>query len=334
MSGQFNFARLAAYTGDMEQLADARMSVLAEGPGRGSRIISFRNGAGLAFTVTPDRGMDIVDCSFRGIPVAFRTPVGYANPERYEPLGAEWLRNWPGGLMTTAGLRNVGPANGEFGLHGRISNQAAGDVGIRRGVESGGYRLEAVGTLRESRMFGEHLELRRSIATGYGDNTITVCDEVTNLAALDDYLQMLYHCNFGYPFASPELEFEAEEHEIVPRDGIAAAGIAEWNRLCEPVPDYREQCFFHRLPRREDGTAGITVLNRMLGIRISMCWSADTLPNFVEWKNCLAGGYALGLEPTNASLAGRTREIEAGTARKIRPGETVRFRLQFRFETV
>lgn len=45
--------------------------------------------------------------------------------------------------MTTAGLRNVGAANGEFGLHGRISNLAAEDVGIparlgRRALSAGG----------------------------------------------------------------------------------------------------------------------------------------------------------------------------------------------------
>ena len=333
MSETFN-PEIAAYIGSPEQLADARMSVLSEGPGRGSRIISFRNGTGLAFTVTPDRGMDLVDCSFRGIPLVFRPPMGYAHPNRYEPQGAGWLRNWQAGLMTTVGLRNTGPANGEFGQHGRISNQAAEDVGIRRGVSEAGYRLEAVGTLRECRMFGENLELRRSISTGYGDNAITLRDEVTNHAFEDDYLQLLYHCNFGYPFASPDLEFEFPEHEIVPRDEEAASGLAEWNRLDEPAPDYREQCFFHHLPPREDGTAEIAVLNRKLGIRIAMSWSADTLPNLVQWKNCLSGGYALGLEPTNTALGGRTREIETGTARKIRSGETIRFHLTFRFESI
>ena len=199
MSETFN-PEIAAYIGSPEQLADARMSVLSEGPGRGSRIISFRNGTGLAFTVTPDRGMDLVDCSFRGIPLVFRPPMGYAHPNRYEPQGAGWLRNWQAGLMTTVGLRNTGPANGEFGQHGRISNQAAEDVGIRRGVSEAGYRLEAVGTLRECRMFGENLELRRSISTGYGDNAITLRDEVTNHAFEDDYLQLLYHCRNGATF--------------------------------------------------------------------------------------------------------------------------------------
>lgn len=73
-------------------------------------------------------------------------------------------------------------------------------------------------------MFGEYLQLERSVSTGFGDNSITLCDTITNLAPREDYLELLYHCNFGYPFASPDLEFEAPPHEVVPRDAEAAAG--------------------------------------------------------------------------------------------------------------
>ena len=221
-----NLSDARRYAGSMEQLADARLVELAEGPGRGSRLIEFRNGSGLAFTVAPDRGMDLVDCSFRGIPLVFRAPAGYVSGERYEPQGTGWLRSWQGGLMTTSGLRNAGVPDGEHGLHGRASHLAAEDVGIRRGASGGSYRLEAVGTLRESAMFGEYLQLERSVSTGFGDNSITLCDTITNLAPREDYLELLYHCNFGYPFASPDLEFEAPPHEVVPRDAEAAAGLA------------------------------------------------------------------------------------------------------------
>ena len=98
-----NLSDARRYAGSMEQLADARLVELAEGPGRGSRLIEFRNGSGLAFTVAPDRGMDLVDCSFRGIPLVFRAPAGYVSGERYEPQGTGWLRSWQGGLMTTSG---------------------------------------------------------------------------------------------------------------------------------------------------------------------------------------------------------------------------------------
>jgi len=331
---RYDFETCSRYAGGMEQLADARLMALEEGNGRGDRVIMFRNGSGLAFTVAADRGMDLVDCSFLGIPLVFRPPVSWSSGGRYEPAGKGWLRNWQAGLMTTAGLRNVGVPNNEYGLHGRISNLAAEDVGIRRGWKNGKYRLEASGTLRECAMFGEFMELERTISTGLGDNTITLRDRVTNRAAQADYLQFLYHCNLGYPFASPELVFETEPHEVTPRDSAAAAGIAEWHHLDEPTPDYQEQCFYHRFQADADGRAGITVANPKLGIRLRIEYSADTLPNFIQWKCCKSGNYALGLEPSNATVMGRTADIESGVARRILPGESIDFELTFRFEAL
>ena len=123
--------------------------------------------------------------------------------------------------------------------------------------------------------------------------------------------------------------YEAPPHEVVPRDAEAAAGLAEWDRLDEPAPDYREQCFFHKLPEGR-----IAVLNRKLGVKVTLVWNTDVLPDFVQWKNCLAGAYALGLEPTNASLRGRSADIADGVARRLAPGEAVHTRLEFHFETI
>ena len=75
----------------------ARLMALEEGNGRGDRVIAFRNGSGLAFTVSPDRGMDLVDCSFGGIPLVFRSQTGYSAGARHEASGKGWLRNWQGG---------------------------------------------------------------------------------------------------------------------------------------------------------------------------------------------------------------------------------------------
>lgn len=329
-----DFSAAASYAGCLEQLADARLVELCEGFGRGMRRIEFRNGSGLAFTVVPDRGMDLVDCSFRGIPLVFRTPVGYVSGAYGEPQGAGWLRTWQGGLLTTCGLRNVGVPDNDLGMHGRASCLAAEDVGIRRDVIDGVYRLEAVGTLRESAMFGENMQIKRSISTGLGDNSIVLIDSITNLTPREEFLELLYHCNFGYPFASPELEFEIEPHKVTPRDADAASGLAKWNLLEEPTPDYREQCFCHHASPCGDGRIQVGILNRELGIKVTLSWNADVLPLFMQWKNCQTNAYALGIEPTNASLMGRTADFAKGAGRKLAPGESVRTRLKFQFETI
>ena len=76
MGERYEETECMRYAGSMAQLADARLMALEEGNGRGDRVIAFRNGSGLAFTVSPDRGMDLVDCSFGGIPLVFRSQTG------------------------------------------------------------------------------------------------------------------------------------------------------------------------------------------------------------------------------------------------------------------
>ena len=327
-----DLAKLSRYSSNMSQFAEAVMSEIADGPAKGSRIIHVSNGSGLNFTIMPDRAMDLVECYYNGTPVAFRSPVGYASPYRYEPDGIKWLRNWPAGLMTTAGLRSTGNPGGDFGLHGRIGNQPAEDVAISRGVDAdGNYRITVSGTVREAMMFGEYLEMRRSISVAHGVNEITVKDYVTNRAATDDVVQILYHCNFGYPLVSPSMRLVAEKHNIVPRTDKAKANIADWAVFPAPIDGFEEECFFHELPADANGIAAMAIENPDVNIRLRISYDTSTLPRLVEWKNPLAGYYVLGLEPTNTWLNGHDAEVANGTARKIASGETIEFGVRFSF---
>lgn len=306
------------YCSDMEQLAYARMSTLEEGNGRGSRIIEVNNGSGLCFTVTPDRGMDIVEASFRGIPLAFRTPCGHVGPDRCEQRDYAWLRNWPGGLLTTCGLRHVGqplentgdPLDPVRGLHGRISAQSAEDVGISRGWSDGRYEISLSGTLREAMMFGENLRLHRTIRTGLGDNQIHIRDTVTNEGHRAESLNILYHCNFGYPAIAPDSMLLAQEHPMFPRDKPSQEGLGEWRTLPPPQSDIPEQCFLHQIPADKNGWAKMTVVTPRSGIKISVCYATSTLPNLLQWKLPESGRYVLGLEPTNTGFPGQSGKPE------------------------
>lgn len=318
------------YLGSVEQLAYARSSVLSDGPGAGNRIIDVCNGSGLHFTIHPDRGMDIVEAEFKGIPVAFRSRCGERSRLEYQPQGFEWLRNWQGGLMTTCGLRNAGVPNGEFGLHGRASNTAAEDVGVVREWENGVYRITVRGVLREAKMFGENLRLVRTISTAMGENRIQVRDEITNLADAPDCLQMIYHCNFGYPLVAPGVRLESEPHPVKARDAEAERGISAWDSMPEPVTGFPEQCFFHELP---GATAKMTLFQPALGLRVSVEYDTKELPRMVEWKLAEKGNYVIGLEPTNTKLMGRTSEMADGTARIIAPGEKIRHSVDIVFES-
>ncbi|MCG8604252.1 aldose 1-epimerase family protein, partial [bacterium] len=115
--------------GDIRQIADVRLSELSDGAGRGVRMAEFQTGSGFSFTVLIDRGLDIHDASYNGLPVAFQSPAGISHPAYFEPESRGWLRNFHGGWLNTCGLTNVGVPGrdelGEYGMHGRASNLPA-----------------------------------------------------------------------------------------------------------------------------------------------------------------------------------------------------------------
>ncbi len=309
-----------------DQLCYARVGELAEGTGRGQRIVDVFNGTGLAFTVTPDRAMNVVECSFNGIPLVFRTPGGHRHA-----VEGDFLRGWTGGLFTTCGLRNAGSPSGGEGLHGRISTEAAEMLSVTRSDEG---VLKVSGTIREGLLFGPNLVLKRTITTAFGDNRIVVEDEVTNRAAKPEYVEVIYHSNFGYPLVCPDTEFECPEHKVEARDDWAEEHLAQWQQFDAPVPGFREMCYRHFLPAGADGLARMRVLNRKLGIAVTVAYDIRTLPLIVQWKNCGANEYVLGLEPSAASLNGREADIASGMMPKLEPGERIKFHVEYLFEEV
>ncbi|MCQ2403993.1 MAG: aldose 1-epimerase family protein [Lentisphaeria bacterium] len=310
------------FLGNLDQLCYARCSVLADGAGKGQRLIDVFNGSGLAFTVTPDRAMNLVECSFKGIPLVFRTPGGHRLPT------GDFLRDWAGGLLTTCGLRNAGNPSADEGLHGKISQMGAEMLSVQRDARGA---ITISGTMREAVLFGTNLRLNRTIRCAYNDNRIILDDEVVNCAPRPEYIEILYHCNFGWPLVSPDLRFVVPEHPVEPRDEWAAQGLEDWNKLCAPVPNFREQCFRHKLPAEDNGLAAMVVENPKLGIGVRVAYDTATLPQLVQWKNCGANEYVLGLEPTCASLNGREADIAAGIMPQLQPGESRKFHVELSF---
>ena len=55
-------------------------------------------------------------------------------------------------------------------------------------------------------------------------------------------------------------------------------------RMAPPQAGYREQVFYHDLPAGSDGWASITLVNSQLGLRLTVRYMKDSLPNLVQWK--------------------------------------------------
>ena len=322
----FSRKNIFGKVGSMRQLASVRRSVLDDGRGRGTRIVDVVNGGGLQFTVYPDRGMDIGEATYRGMPFVWLTP-GSATAESYEPEQFAWLRSWGGGLLTGCGLLNVGgpcEAGELHGLHGRLSHIKAFDLNTDSAWnDRGEYELRVSGKLSHSRVFGENLQLSRTITTKLGENRIVIDDTVENLGYSETPYMQLYHMNFSWPLVDAESFLVAPEHSVTPQNGVAAAGLADWDRMAPPTPGFVEQVFYHDLPADADGMAEIKLVNPKLKLNLSVRYSKATLPFLMEWKQMGQGEYVLGLEPGNCVPEGQSANAAKGFLKHLAPGETV-----------
>jgi hypothetical protein len=332
---------LEGYGADLRQFADIRLITLDDGPERGVRAALCRTGGGLAFTVLLDRGLDIGAADFRGIPLAWQSGTGAADPARHEPAGLGWLRTFHGGLLALCGLTTAGyspehptdPATGEpLGLHGRIGTIPAYDVQIERDVRDDGMTLRLRGTVDEVSLFGPKLRLQRVLEFDGGGAEIRICDTVRNFGGLPAPLMILYHLNFGFPLLSPDSGMTSSAITVSPRDAAAEKGLASWATFEQPQAGYAEQVFWHELDGAQ-GEAEATLLNPALGLGVAVRFDASTLTHLTEWKQMGFGDYVLGIEPGNCLPVGRAKAREQGGLKELAPGESVTFTLALRVIT-
>lgn len=324
--------------GCMDQVAGIRLATLQSGRAQGLRAALVHTGSGLDFTVLLDRGMDIGAATWQGAALGWRGSVGDVAPAFFEPEHLRWLRSFQGGLVATCGLSNVGgPQEGSestgLGLHGRIGAIPADDVCVSQEWEGDNYVLRVSGVMRETSVFGEKFRLKRTITAWAGESRIALHDELTNESFAPQPFQLLYHCNIGWPVVREGARVLAPSRCIAPRDATAAAGIAAWNELSDPVAGYAEQVFYHDLVAGPDGMVTCAIVNgdfsqpEALGVYVR--YSADTLPRFAQWKMMGQQEYVVGLEPANCGVQGRAHDEAEGLLEQMEPWGKRDYRLEF-----
>ena len=270
--------------GCVEQIGGIKDYTLNGGKADGVRAIEINTGK-IRFTVLPGRCMDIVNCDAYGTPVAWLSKSGICATAYYEPEGGGWLRNWSGGLVTTCGLRHVGGAYENHGVHGRVANIPAQKVSVDAFWDGDDYIMMVSGEVRESCTFGENIVLRRTIATKLFDDKFMLTDTIINEGARTENIAMIYHCNFGYPFV-------CENSKIV--------GVGEEHQSMEAPTPFADEAVYGLDLDGDMKTVGIET--GKLGAYIT--YKRDTLPEFLLWKKFAASDYVVGLEPRNVSAAG------------------------------
>ena len=70
-----------------------------------------------------------------------------------------------------------------------------------------------------------------------------------------------------------------------------------------------EEVFFHKINEIEN-LGRFKILNRKLGIVLSVTYPISKLPYFTQWKSMRSGEYVMGFEPGNCNVNGRKNARE------------------------
>jgi hypothetical protein len=313
--------------GHTSQIGGLKLYTLADGPGAGIRAVDFRTTRGLDFTVLLDRGMDISEARFNGASLCWRSASGDVGPAFYDPRGLGWLWTFYGGLLTTCGLTQAGSPNedgGEsLGLHGRISTAPAEQVSVREEWEKDHLVMEVSGLVREARLFGPHLEMRRTIRARSDCTGLSLRDRVLNAGPRPTPFMLLYHINTGFPLLDDRSEVLLPTVEVRPRDEEAEKGKELFAQIHAPVSGYQEKVYFHTMRPGADGRVTCALINRRLGdgVGLRLRYSRAELPFFTQWKMLGEREYVLGMEPGNCKPIGRAAAREAGELVELAPGQ-------------
>lgn len=299
-------AELLKLVGSVEQIGGVRDFTFNDGKAKGVRAIEVNTGV-LRFTVLPDRCMDIAQAYYKGEAFAWFSKAGIAAPQYYDKDDKEWLRGFYGGLITTCGLKNVGAPRNGYGLHDRIAHTPAQKVSVFADWIGDDYVMKISGEVRDSKVFGLNLLLKRTITTKLFSDTFTVEDTVVNEGFQNEEVVLCYHCNFGYPLV---------------QNGAKMFNIPEDIRdITAPIHNKEEECYHVDYT---DDVVTVGIENDRLGAYIT--YNTDTLPDFLIWKMMGECEYVVGLEPRTICA---NDEEKGQEKRVLKPFEEFGTRLTF-----
>jgi hypothetical protein len=313
--------------GTPEQVAAATPVTLTEGSAAGVRALDVRTIDGLHTTVLLDRGMDLAQAWYRGAPLAWVSPTGPAHPAF--AAGGDWLSSFHGGLLVSCGTQNIGDpcvVDGvEHRFHGALSNIPARRV--RWEIERDPPAVVVEGAVREVRVLGVDMELRRRLRFEIASPRVTIEDTVTNLGDEPAPLLMLYHFNLGWPLIDAGSRLFGVPARTLPLPGHAAseAALAQQHRFEPPTPGWPVQVFQHLLEDDADRCT-IGVINPSYvptdGLALAITFRPAELPYLQRWRMFGRRTYVMGIEPATCRLANRETLMRDGSPLiTLAPGE-------------
>ena len=322
-----------SYIGHDSQLYGVEELRLIGGKGDGMRLYQIHNGKGLDLIVSPDRNGDITRLRYKGMNMSYLSPSGYVAPAYYDSVGTNWLSSFTAGFLTTCGLNNVGTPNTDQGevlpLHGSIANLPA-DYSYWAIEESeNGTCLVVHSETKDETLFGRKLRLTREIKVSTDQNEFCIRDTIVNTGDKIEPYEILYHMNMGYPLLDEDSVIEILSAEVLPRNEHAASELAKWMHMQRPTAGYEECCYYHKFADKE-GRAKI--YQPKLGISLEICFDAEKLDGFVEWKMMGIRDDVLGLECGNCYPDGRDVMRKERMLKFLGPGESQEYEVRIRLK--
>lgn len=340
---------LAASTGSFAQFAGVRLMTLGDGAERGVRLLEFRTGTGLRFTVMIDRGFDIAECEYRGMGIGWHSPTGFKHPA-YAEIGGEgglgWLRNFSG-LLATCGLDHTlfmyeepadhynyrGRQTVKHGIHGRIANLPARLAGYGERWDGDECTLWSEGVVSQATVFGENLELTRRIEVKVGSNEIRLHDVVVNRGFYRTPHMYLYHVNVGHPVLAEGSRYVAPIADVVwaghAGENYRKQGVG-YRTMPAPQMGFHEQVWQHEMLADGKGEVPVMLVNDQLEIAFEVVNRKEQFACNYQWQNFHAGQYAIGMEPSTNHVQGRGFARERGELIWLEHGEERQYDVTFK----
>ncbi|EHD12967.1 hypothetical protein CIN_21330 [Commensalibacter intestini A911] len=311
--------------------------VLHGGKQEGSKIIVITSPNGLTITLSPTRGMSIINVTGKEMRFGWDSPVkeivnpAFINLESRN--GAGWLEGF-NEMVVRCGFEwagHPGVENGEMRtLHGKAGNTPASEVEIEINEEAP-YEIKVRGLIKESTF--KKADLRTVAELIYIPDThhFTIHDQLTNHADYPRDYQIMYHSNFSKPLLEKDTQFIAPIKEISPFNDYAKSGLKNYSTYLGPTKDFDEMVFNIVPYTTADGSTVAALHNKDGSKGAAIEFNINELPFLTLWKNTDTEkqGYVTGIEPgTNYAYAAPI-EREQNRIRQINAGETVHFKVKY-----
>lgn len=189
--------------------------------------------------------------------------------------------------------------------------------------------MSIVGRMRTGALYGPCVELKRTITSTLGQNSIHFVDEFFNAGNQPVPHQYLLHINFGYPLVDQGSEFCYRAERVEPVGGSEASAALfqpgqPYKQIPAPLPEHSGPTSFvgYIFPKPDrKGHATVAIVNKKLPLAVAIHLNTAQFPRVANWQHWGKHEYVCALEPATGTVEGRSRDRALKLLRTLRPGQ-------------